>query len=86
MYYTAYFLSVKIILSLYKETHLGNCFVIQSVNCLSQDMSVLLRCLVPHADRVLFQKMAEIYMLIDIFYTFLSCMSVKVINLHNKNV
>lgn len=52
----AYFISVKIFLSLYEENHLGNCCVIQSVNCVSQDMSVLF----PHANQLLVQKIAEI--------------------------
>lgn len=60
MYYTAYFLSVKIFLSLYEENHLGKCFVIQSVNCVSQDMSVLHRCLVPRANEALVQETAKI--------------------------
>lgn len=58
MYYTAYFLTVKIFLSLslYEENHLGNSFVIQSVNCVSRDMSVL----DPHANQLLVQKIMEI--------------------------
>lgn len=78
MCYTAYFLNVKIFLSLYEENHLGNGFVIQSVNCVFQDMSVLHRCLVPHANQLLVQKIAEI--LYAYWYTlqyFLSCMSYK---------
>jgi len=35
-------------------------FVIQSINYVFQDMSVLERCLVPCANQVLVQKTAEI--------------------------
>lgn len=35
-------------------------FVIQFVYCISQDMSVLYRCLVPHANQLLVRKIAEI--------------------------
>lgn len=60
MYYTAYFLSVKIFLSLFEENHLGNGFVIQFVYCISQDMSVLYRRLVPCANQLLVWKIAKI--------------------------
>ena len=61
----------KVFLSLYEENHLGNCFVIQSVNYVSQDMSVLHRCLVPCANQLLVQKTAEIlyaYWYFTLFY------------------
>lgn len=60
--------------------------LIQSVNCVPQDMSVLPRCLVSHANQLLVQRSLKFYMLTDIFYTFLSACPKKVINLHNKNV
>lgn len=34
--------------------------LIQSVNCVSQDMSVLPKCLVSYANQLLVQKTAEI--------------------------
>ena len=77
MYYTAYLLNVKIFLSLYGENHLGNCFMIQSVNCVSQDMSVLHIMSVSCANYVLVQRLLKFYMPTDIFYTFLSCMPCK---------
>ena len=49
-----------IFLSLHEENHLGNCFVIQSINYVFQDMSVPDRCLVPCANQVLVQNTAEI--------------------------
>lgn len=60
MYYTAYFLSVKICFSLCEEDHLGNGFVIQPVSCVSPGMSVLHTRLVSCADQMLARKSAEI--------------------------
>jgi len=45
---------------LYEKNHLRNCFVIQSINYVFQDMSVPDRCLVPCANQVLVQNTAEI--------------------------
>lgn len=60
MYYTTSDLNVKIFLSLCEKNHLGKGFVIQFVNCVSQDMSVLLKCLVFPASQFLVQKITDI--------------------------
>lgn len=51
--------------------------LIQSVNCVSQDMSVLPKCLVSYANQLLVQKTAEILYAYWYILHFFICMSYK---------